>query len=66
MLETKTSIFKQLPKEFASPTTTIIYGNKVSIWLWLEVPKIILIENEDLAKSYKKHFELMWKASKKC
>jgi sugar-specific transcriptional regulator TrmB len=52
---------RKLPKEFTSPTTTGVYGNKVSIWLWLEIPRIILIENKGLADSYRKHFELMWK-----
>jgi len=65
ILKTNVSIFKLLPKEFSSPTTTVIYGNKVTIWIWAKIPTIIMIENEDLAKSYKKHFELMWKASKK-
>lgn len=56
---------RKLPKEFASPTTTVIYGDKVSIWLWLEIPRVILVENKDLAKSYRKHFELMWETAKK-
>ena len=64
ILETKVSIFRKLPREFASPSTTIIYGNKVTIWIWAKIPSIILIENKDLAKSYKDHFELMWKNAK--
>jgi len=56
---------RKLPKEFASPTTTAVYGNKVAIFLWFEIPKVILIENKDLAKSYEKHFELMWKQAKR-
>lgn len=65
VLETKMSIFKPLPKEFSSPSTTVIYGSKVTIWIWAKTPTIILIENEAVAKSYKKHFELMWHLAKK-
>ena len=68
VLKSQVSENRKLPKEFASPTTTLVYGNKVTIWLWLEIPKVILIENRDLANSYRKHFELMWKqvGKKKC
>jgi len=62
VLKSPLSENRKLPKEFASPTTTAVYGNKVSIWLWMEIPKIILIENKDLASSYRKHFDLMWKS----
>ncbi len=64
VVKTKTSIFRPLPKEFASPTTTVIYGNRVTIWIWLKIPTIILIENPYLANSYRTHFELMWKSAK--
>jgi len=62
VLKSPLSENRKLPKEFASPTTTAVYGNKVSIWLWMEVPKVILIENKDLANSYRKHFDLMWRS----
>ncbi len=64
VLKTPLSKNKKLPKEFATPTTTAIYGNKVSIWFWLEIPRIILIKNKALADSYKKHFELLWNSIK--
>jgi len=63
-LKTKMSVFRKLPKEFESPTTTVIYGDKVTIWMWLKTLAIILIENKDLANSYRKHFESMWKQAK--
>ncbi len=63
VLKSPLSINKKLPKEFASPTTTLVYGNKVVNFLWLEIPRAILTENKELANSYKKHFELMWKSS---
>jgi len=63
VLKTSLSENRKLPKEFASPTTTVVYGDKVTIWLWLEIPRVILIKNKELANSYKKHFELMWKTA---
>jgi sugar-specific transcriptional regulator TrmB len=62
VLKSPLSKNKKLPKEFASPTTIAVYGNKVSTWFWLEIPKVMVVNNKDLAKSYKKHFELMWKS----
>ena len=52
------------PKEFASPSTTLIYGNKVLIWIWSETPITLEIESNEVTQSYKKHFELMWKSIK--
>lgn len=64
VLQSKVSIFKRLPKEFASPSTTLIYGNKVVIWVWSETPITLEIESEEVSRSYKNHFELMWKTVK--
>lgn len=60
VLKSPLSKNKKLPKEFANPTTTLIYGNKVAIFLWTEMPKIILVESKELAGSYKTYFELLW------
>lgn len=64
VLKTKMSVFRKLPKSFASPSTTVIYGNKVTIWIWTKNPTIIMIENLGVAKSYKEYFELLWKTAK--
>jgi sugar-specific transcriptional regulator TrmB len=63
VLKSSFSENRKLSKEFASPTTTLVFGNKVTIWLWTDIPKVILIENKDLANSYRIHFELMWKSA---
>lgn len=65
VLESPLSENKKLPKEFASPTTTLVYGDKVAIFLWTEVPKVILVQSKELAKSYKSYFELLWKFGEK-
>jgi hypothetical protein len=55
---------RYLPKEFASPTATNIYGDKVSIIVWSDTPIAILIHQKEVADGYKKYFELLWKIAK--
>ncbi|MBI1973130.1 hypothetical protein HYS50_03930 [Candidatus Woesearchaeota archaeon] len=64
VLESSLSENRKLPKEFAGPTTTLVYGEKVAIFLWTELPKIVLIINKDLAISYRNYFNLLWKITK--
>ena len=53
-----------LPVEFFSPTTTIIYGNKVAIFIWAQNPTTILIDNKEIVKNYSNYFRILWKISK--
>jgi len=46
------------------PTAINIYGNKVAIIVWSESPYAILIDDSDVAESYKKHFEILWDVAK--
>lgn len=55
---------KYLPKEMDSPSATNIYGNKVAIILWTEEPFAILIDQKEIADSYRNYFELLWKSAK--
>lgn len=54
-----------LPKEYDSPATTTIYGDKVAIFIWSENPLGILIEDKRMAKSYRNYFKLLWKLTYK-
>ena len=47
-----------------APVSTNIYSNKVSIIIWEENPRAILIQDQALAKSFKSYFELMWRFAK--
>lgn len=58
------SEIKYLPKEYSSHTATNIYGNKVAIILWSDEPFAILINQKEIADSYRSYFELMWKLAK--
>lgn len=56
---------KFLPEEFKGIIDTIVYGNKVELFIWTEDPFVIMIESGELADSYKKFFNLLWKIAKR-
>jgi sugar-specific transcriptional regulator TrmB len=53
-------ILKPVPKEFSSPVTFCAYGNRVIIFFWSVTPITIRVINNEIAKSFKKHFEFLW------
>lgn len=62
----KKEIFKEyqvryIEEEYSSNMNTIIYGDKVAIIIWKEVPEGVIIKNKGLAKSYLNYFKFMWK-----
>ncbi len=55
---------KVLPKSFESKGVVNIFGDKVAIFLWKEkYPSAFMIENKDIADSFRKWFDLIWKTS---
>lgn len=56
---------KFVSQEYQSPAATIVYGNKVAIFIDEEPSLIILIESEKLAKSYRNYFNMLWKIAEK-
>ena len=55
---------KTMSKEHMTPAEVDIYGDKVAIVLWAKVPEAFVIENKEVAKSFKKYFEIMWGIAK--
>lgn len=53
-----------IPKHYSSPSTTWIYGDKVSIVMWTKEPIGILIKSKEMAEGYRHYFELMWGIAK--
>lgn len=47
------------------PSAINVYGNKVAIIVWSDNPYAILIDDCDVADSYRCHFGLLWKIAKK-
>jgi sugar-specific transcriptional regulator TrmB len=58
------SEIRYLPEGYGSNAATNIYSDKVAIIIWVERPLAILIKNKEVAKSYRKYFELLWKIAK--
>lgn len=62
----KFSEVKFLSEEHISITGTLIYNNKVLLTIWnKESPLAISIESEDISKSYRNNFNLLWKIAKR-
>lgn len=54
--------FRFLSKEFEMPTSTEIYANKVLIFILVqENPMAIMIENKEVADSFRKYFNYVWR-----
>jgi len=61
VLRSKVSTFKSIPKEFCGPATTLVYGDKVAIFMWFIEPlAVVLIKNKAAAQAYRNQFEFMW------
>jgi sugar-specific transcriptional regulator TrmB len=49
-----------LPRDYAYPSATMIYGDKVAIFVFTEHPTAFVIESKEVSNSYKAYFELLW------
>jgi sugar-specific transcriptional regulator TrmB len=60
------SQYRFLPKELEMPTSTEIFGDKVLIMILVQKsPLAILIENKDVADSFRKYFDVLWRTARK-
>ena len=55
---------RYLPPEFITPVRTMIGGNKVFLVDFTKPITSIIIENEQIAKSYRDHFMFLWNMAK--
>jgi len=65
LLQKSYSKFRFIPNEYNAPTTTFIYGNKIAIINWGEIPLATIIIGKNISRSYKNYFNLLWKIAKK-
>jgi len=56
---------RYVPAKVESPVVTNIYGDKIALIIWTDIPEAIIIENAAAAKAYKNYFEFMWQHAKK-
>ncbi len=64
-LKNRYTEIKYFNKDFEPLTQTDVHEDKIVIIVWNESPIIFIIEDKEVAKSYKKYFETMWNQSKK-
>ncbi|MCX6817439.1 MAG: winged helix-turn-helix transcriptional regulator [Candidatus Aenigmarchaeota archaeon] len=57
--------YRWVPAESFNPTPIYVYGNKMAFIIWGNPNYAIIIENKNLADSYRKQFNMIWKISKK-
>jgi transcriptional regulator with XRE-family HTH domain len=56
--------YRWIPEALFTPTPTYIYDNKYAILLWGPPQKIVLIENAEVAESFRKQFDAHWNIAK--
>ncbi len=54
--------YRWVPKQFFSKTPYYVYDNKYAILLWGPPQKVVLIENAEIADSYREQFLAHWEA----
>jgi len=62
--KSKNSHVRYLPHNYFSPISTIVYGNKTALVIWSEPYYAILIENKEVADSFRSYFNLLWEIGK--
>lgn len=56
---------KYLPEHFTTQVSTNIYGDNLAIIIWLaHDPVAIVVRQKDVALTYKKYFDALWKLGK--
>ncbi len=63
--KSKNSDFRYISKDLLSPTTTLIYEDKILITLWEKPMFNILITSKKVADSFRSYFNHFWKIAKK-
>lgn len=58
------SEYRGINSEYFNPNPLYIYSGKIVQVIWGKPTYAIVIENEEVFDSYRKHFELLWKIAK--
>ena len=58
------STYRTIPEKFFNPNPTQIYGDNVSIMILGNPDYLIIIRSKEVAESYRKQFEFLWKQAK--
>jgi len=60
----KRSKHRVLPRQLDQVTETIMFKDKVAIFVFSVEPIVIIIENKEVFETFRQHFEFLWKLSK--
>lgn len=63
-LKHKNLQYKELDQKYIGKTSQIIYGDKVATFILGTPYYLIIIDNKEVANTYRKQFELLWSISK--
>lgn len=58
------SEIRYIPEKYANPLAVNIYKDKVALIVWKKEPLAIVIKEKEVADSYRKYFELMWRVAR--
>ncbi len=64
ILQTKNSQFRYISKDYLSPVTTVVYGNKSADFIWTPPYHVIVTKNKEVADSFRSHFKSLWDIAK--
>ena len=56
---------RPLPQHYYSEVVWWLYGNKLVLTFWTETPVAVVMESDELARSFKNFFELVWRLAGK-
>lgn len=62
--KSKYTLVRYVPDKVRSFSNINVYGNKIAIFIWSEIPEAIVINNKDTADSFRSYFEFMWGEAK--
>jgi len=64
ILKIKTGTYRYLKSDYLFPSSVWIYGNKIIMFIWNPPYFAMVINNKDVARTYKNYFEFFWQAAK--
>ena len=56
--------YKELDEKYIGKTAQIIYNDKIAVFILGTPYYLIIIENKEVAETYKKQFNLLWSIAK--
>ncbi|MBU0635798.1 hypothetical protein KKE06_02115 [Candidatus Micrarchaeota archaeon] len=51
---------RYVPKELSGPAAINVYGDWTLVALWADPPSAFIIENEEVANSFRNYFDMLW------